>query len=219
MTSSIVVMNTTYEIAVPIYLDENLSYGVPSASTFFEYADNKTASGSELASIGKCLPSEDYIWGFSSLMLFTFCMITLVVLLLMMTLHYDAYFNSMADRYKLETSPYRDVLDLAGELRSQYGEDEAEAMTATALDKAMQTNPATAGLETETLHRSRAAKWKQDKQYPRLPTWNELRRKSTVAGSSNTDAEQSLIAIGLDAQGSELEMAKMPAKVFSRRDS
>lgn len=219
LTSSIVIMNTTYQLDVPIALTQNLYDGGPSSSTYYGYGENKAADGDELASIGKCLPSEEYIWGFSSLMLFTFCMLTIAVSFLLMALHYDPYFNSMADRYKLEISPYRDVLDLAGEIRSHYGEAESKAMTATALDRAMQTNPATAGLETETLHRWRKARWKQSKQYPRLLTWNELRRKSTAVESSNTDAEQSLIAIGLDAQGSELEMAKLPAKVFTRRDS
>jgi len=187
--------------------------------TRFSWGDsNITAYGESLAAIGICLPSKDYVWGFSSLMLFTFCMLTIATLLLLAVLHYDAYFNSMADRYKLRISPYRDVLNLADELRAHYGEAEVASMPAMELDKAMQRDPATISLETATLHKTRVARWKQGKSRRRMPTWKSLRRESGAAErSSPTDAEESLMSIGRDVHVSDFEMGKLPAKAVTKQ--
>ena len=220
LNRTIVFRNTTFNIDKPIYLDDNTDdQGNPYSTTKFTWgSQNAYVYGDQLASIGVCLPSKDYVWGFSSLMLFTFCMLTITVLLLLIVLHYDAYFNSMADRYKLQVSPYRDVLDLAEELRSHYGESEVASMPARELDKAMQSNPATTRLETATLHKTRAARWRQSSSRPRIPTWGRLRRDySEVAESSRTDAEVSLMSIGLDAHGSGFEMGKLPAKAVTKQ--
>lgn len=133
MDSTIVFRNTTYHLDKSIHLQRNTdSAGDPHSGTVFSLDDkNVTYPGDSLAQIGICLPSKDYVWGFSSLMLFTFCMLTVVVLLLLVTLHYDVYCNSMADQYKMRISPYRDVLDLAEELRAHYGEAEVASMAAT----------------------------------------------------------------------------------------
>lgn len=217
--STIVIRNTTYNIMTPIRLSANTDLkGQAYSSTRFVWGDqNSTIRGEDLADLGICLPSKEYVWGFSSLMLFTFCMLTVAVLLLLIILHYDAYFNSMADRYKLQISPYRDVLDLAEELRSHYGETEVASMPARELDKAMQRNPATTGLETATLHKTRAARWRQSSRKPRVPTWRRLRRDSEVVGSSRSDAEASLMSIGLDTHGPDFEMGKLPAKEVTKQ--
>lgn len=221
MSSTIVIRNSTYHLDEPIDISSNLipgdDFGV---GTRFILGDGNDAYiGDSLAGFGTCLPSKDYVWGFSSLMLFTFCMLTVVVLLLLITLHYDAYCNSMADQYKLRISPYRDVLDLAEELRAHYGEAEVVSMAATELDKAMQKDPATITLETATLHKTRAARWRQGGNKPRLPTWKRLRGDSEVAGSCRTDAEESLMSIGLEAHGPDFEMGKMPAKVVTKEST
>ena len=219
LNSTIMIRNTTFNIIEPIYLDDNTDYqGNPDSTTKFTWGSQDAyISGKELAAIGVCLPSKDYVWGFSSLMLFTFCMLTIAILLLLIVLHYDAYFNSMADRYKLQISPYRDVLDLAEELRSHYGESEVASMPARELAKAMQSNPATTRLETATLHKTRAARWRQSSSRPRIPTWGRLRRGSEIAESSRTDAEVSLMSIGFDAHGSDFEMGKLPAKAVTKQ--
>ncbi|KAI7156218.1 hypothetical protein KC349_g6427 [Hortaea werneckii] len=233
------VRNTTYDLDIPIDLSTNFNYppspdepytsgGLISrlnqppdadSSTFFalEYGDTELYSGPEIAAEGKCLPSKDYVWGFSSLMLFTFCMLTILILLLLIVLHYDAYCNSMADRYKLQISAFRDVLDLAEELRAHYGETEAASMSAPELDKSMQTDPAMIGLETATLHKARAAGWKQGSLRLRVPKWAKRRRASGVAGSSASDAEEALMSIGLDKRESGFGLGKMPSKVVTRQ--
>lgn len=218
MNSTVVVRNATYNIDTTLTLYSNTDdQGEADRATRFVWGDqNSTAHGQDLADLGICLPSKEYVWGFSSLMLFTFCMLTVTVLLLLIILHYDAHFNSMADRYKLQISPYRDVLDLAEELRSHYGETEVASMPARELDKAMQRNPATTRLETATLHKTRAARWRQSSRKPRMPTWRRLRRDSEVVKSSRSDAEVSLMSIGLDAHGPDFEMGKVPAKAVTK---
>jgi hypothetical protein len=218
MNSTIVVRNTTYGLDAPLYLGSNHdSQGNIDINTLFALDTHSAPRvGSDLAERGICLPSKEYVWGFSSLMLFTFCMLSVAVLLLLIILHYDAYFNSMADRYKLQISPYRDVLNLAEELRAHYGEAEVVSMPARELDKAMQKDPATIGLETATLHKTRAARWKQSSEKPRMPTWKRLRRKPEAADSTRSDAEASLMSIGLDAHGPDFEMGKLPTKAVTK---
>ncbi|RMZ07715.1 hypothetical protein D0860_04983 [Hortaea werneckii] len=243
MNSVIHVRNTTYDLDPPVDLITNSVYPLypdnhesdtfdgltarlrlppdPDSSTLFAMKDGDTAlySGSELAAEGKCLPSKDYVWGFSSLMLFTFCMLTILILLLLIVLHYDAYCNSMADRYKLRISAFRDVLDLAEELRAHYGEAEVASMSAPELDTAMQTDPAMSGLETATLRNPRAARWKQGSLRLRLPKWGKGRKASGVAGSSTSDAEESLMSIGLDKHESGFGLGNMPSKAVTRQST
>lgn len=221
--SSILVGNKTYDLNTTLSILTNTykysSFSGLATSNMFAIGRD-ILSSSDIAEIGKCLPSNGYTWGFSSLMLFTFCMLTIVIGMFLIALHIDAYCNSSADRYKLYISPYRDVLDLAAELRAHYGATEAENMPAKALDEAMREDPAVAGLDTELLHARRMAKWwQQSNGSSRVPTWYNLRKRSTAVRSDPVDAEESLMSIGVDAQGAEIEMGKVPAKAVTRGSS
>jgi hypothetical protein len=214
-SSTIAIGSTNYTLDSPLAISlVNPANGV--APTIFAY-QNTTMPGGEVESNGKCLPTSGYIWGFSSLMLFTFCMITIVVAILLIILHYDAYCNSYADRYKLYVSPYRDVLDLAQELRSHFGAAEVASMPARELDEAMQNDPATTGLETVALHPPRALRWRQspDSKWPFAA--RDVGPRPGTIDRRGTEAEESLMFIGLDAQNSELEMGKMPAKAVTKQ--
>ncbi|RMY67001.1 hypothetical protein D0862_15132 [Hortaea werneckii] len=223
MNSAIHVRNTTYDLDTPVVVTSNFyPSSLPDSSTYFALNDGDTVlySGPELARQGKCLPSKDYVWGFSSLMLFTFCMLTILILLLLIVLHYDAYCNSMADRYKLRISAIRDVLDLAEELRAHYGEAEVASMSAPELDKSMQTDPAMIGLETATLHTPRrAVRWKQCNLRLRVPKWGKRRKASGMAGSSTSDAEEALMSIGLEKRESGFGPGKMSVKAVTTQSS
>ncbi|KAI7202734.1 hypothetical protein KC316_g1783 [Hortaea werneckii] len=237
MNSAIHVRNKTYDLNTFVAFMPNINNHeshifrdlvsrikyplVPDSSTLFALKEGDTVlySGPELAAKGNCLPSKDYVWGFSSLMLFTFCMLTILILLLLIVLHYDAYCNSMADQYKLRISAFRDVLDLAEELRAHYGEAEVASMSAPELDNSMQTDPAMIGLETASLHKARAARWKQGSLRLRVPKWAKRRRASGVAGSSTSDAEEALTSIGLDKRESGFGLGKMPVKAVTTQSS
>ncbi|KAI7485345.1 hypothetical protein KC367_g5490 [Hortaea werneckii] len=233
MDSAIHVRNTTYDLDTPIGFMPNFIWDVfggqrsvlyphdPDSSSFFALKEGDTVlyRGSELARKGKCLPSKDYVWGFSSLMLFTFCVLTILILLLLTALHYDAYCNSMADRYKLRISAFRDVLDLAEELRAHYSEADVASMSAPELDQSMQTDPAMIGLETATLRNPRAARWKQGSLRLRVLTWAKWGKASGGTGSSTSDAEESLMSIGLDKHGSDFGLGNMPSKAVTRQST
>jgi hypothetical protein len=223
--SMIVIGNITYNMNVSrLDLSQNSlpregDDGIAGIKLRLAY-NNESFRAIEVMEHGKCLPGDDYdyIWGFSSLMLFWFCMLTIIVALILITLHYDAYLNSAADRYKLSISPYRDLLDLAEELRAHYGATETADMPAKELDKAMRKDPVATGLETETLHRSRRARWKQAKASKKSFSRNDARKRSKVVGNqSAADAEESLMSMGFDAHlHSDMEMAKLPARAASR---
>jgi hypothetical protein len=139
ISSTIMIGGTNYTLDTPL---EIISQNPETNGTprIFSY-QNITMSGEYVESKGKCLPTNGYIWGFSSLMLFTFCMITIIVAILLIVLHYDAYCHSHADRYKLYVSSYRDVLDLAQVLRAHFGATEVASMPSKELDEAMQNDP------------------------------------------------------------------------------
>jgi hypothetical protein len=184
-------------------------------ATYYAYG-NTSFELNEVTARGICLPTNEYVWGFSSLMLFTFCMLTIVIATMLMVLHYDAFCNSAADRYRLYVSPYRDVLDLADEMRTHYGSTEVASMSAQALDKAMRQNPATVGLETASLNAPRLSqkKWTYGRQW--LPIWRGRRSRTQMAGSQEVDPEESLMTIGLDTRTHGMETGKLPATALSR---
>jgi hypothetical protein len=215
INSTIMIGGTNYTLETPLGI-RLVNSEVGSTATTFAYQNN-TMSGWEVQSKGKCLPTNGYIWGFSSLMLFTFCMITVVVAILLIILHYDAFCYGYADRYKLYVSPYRDVLDLAQELRAHFGAAEVASMPARELDEAMQNDPATTGLETVALHPPRALRWRQspDSKWPFAA--RDVGPRPGTIDRRGTEAEESLMSIGLDAQSSELEMGKMPAKAVTKQ--
>lgn len=64
-----------------------------------------------------------YFWGFSSLLLLTFCCYTLVFAATLVVLQGDVYWNSQASLDGRQHNIYSDVLFLASRLKSQFGSD------------------------------------------------------------------------------------------------
>jgi len=154
----------------------------PGRVGYFSNGD-ETFDVDDVRTYSKCMPADTYKWGFSSLMLFTFCIVTIFVGLLVLNLHYDALCFGTADQYKLKISAYRDVLDLATELRTHFGATHAERMSGPVLEKEMRQRPARASLDTTEL---RDAKVKTLWSSSRLPTWDTIgRRASTTKGAED----------------------------------
>jgi hypothetical protein len=70
---------------------------------------------------GVCVADEAYSWGFSSLLLLTFCCYTIAFALALIILETDVYWNSRHDRDHQSHSIYTDVLYLAEELKNTFG--------------------------------------------------------------------------------------------------
>lgn len=97
---------------------------------------NTTMSGEWIQETGhsSCLPSNTYQWGFSSLMLFCFCIATTVFVCVVVALRRNNERHSRASQYKQHFSLYRDVLDLASELHT-LGDEDIEEMSANEIEK------------------------------------------------------------------------------------
>lgn len=70
---------------------------------------------------GRCIAQDAYSWGFSFLILLTFCSYTILFALALILLQTDVYWNSIYDRYHQPHSIYTDVLYLAEELKAIFG--------------------------------------------------------------------------------------------------
>jgi len=143
---------------------------VPDPYSYFSSGNDDALTYREVLYYSKCMPADSYKWGFSSLMLFTFCAASIFVGFLVMVLHYDALYNSTADQYELEISAYRDVLDLASELRAHFGAAQVESMSGSELEKEMNHRPARASLDTTEL---REAEFKASRSATWLTNWSQ----------------------------------------------
>lgn len=83
-----------------------------------------------------CQPAKTYQWGFSALMLFSFSILTIVYGLVMMQLNLYIWRRTSINKRNLHFSVYRDILDLAAEIKAELG-DGAETLPAKDLDKCM----------------------------------------------------------------------------------
>jgi hypothetical protein len=103
------------------------------ASTSFQFADshseqrvvywsNGTVVSEDIVKkTGTCISDKAYAWGFSSLILLTFCSYTIAFAIALILLQTDVYWNSRYDRKHQAYSIYTDVLYLAEELKATFG--------------------------------------------------------------------------------------------------
>lgn len=77
---------------------------------------------------GRCVSEDQYQWGFSSLLLLTFCIFTIRFACALIVLQTDVYWNSRHDRVFQSHSLYADILYLAGELKTRFPSGNGESM-------------------------------------------------------------------------------------------
>ncbi|KAK5133342.1 hypothetical protein LTR08_007776 [Meristemomyces frigidus] len=123
-----------------------------------------------------CIPSNDYQWGFSLLMLFAFCIYTAVFACVLGALHWDYEWHSRASRYEHHNSVYRDALDLSSELRTQSGHYDVEGMSAKDIDDYVKQHKGAVRLDVDQLPLSRSEQ-RQNRRRKRKRS-----RKSSAAG-------------------------------------
>jgi hypothetical protein len=88
------------------------------------YMHNETVLDEALIKItGRCIAEDAYAWGFSSLLLLTFCCYTILFAVSLILLQSDIYWNSRHDRKHQLHSVYTDLLYLAEELKAAFGHD------------------------------------------------------------------------------------------------
>lgn len=160
-TSNITLGNQTYSLPAPpldsrpqgqLYLDEN-----------GKILDQRWLHTSEVSS---CQTTETYQWGFSSLLLFTFCMSTIVFLSVLMAINIDIWLNSQVNRMKQTFSLHRDILDYANEIRAELG-GKVDDMPPKDLDSSMDVLGAEASASAYEYPPSRAQVYRKE-HTPRL---------------------------------------------------
>jgi hypothetical protein len=79
-----------------------------------------------------CRATKVYQWGFSSLLLFLFAIATIISSIILLALNAFVWKQTRTKMLSVDFSIYRDILDLAGEIKAELG-NAAEDLSATAL--------------------------------------------------------------------------------------
>lgn len=111
---------------------------------------------------GRCVAEDAaYSWGFSSLLLLTFCIYTILFASTLILLQTDVYWNSRADHNHQSHSLYTDLLYLAEELKSAYGSAlKDELNSPKALSRKVDEGKQGSRLEVSELPHSRGQMWR-----------------------------------------------------------
>ena len=109
---------------------------------------------SQVEGLVRCIPSAHYEWGFSFLMLFTFFFLTVIFLVILGVLRYKVHWHSRVDVLRPEMSTYRDILDMAQDLRRSIGQ-EAEVMSCAEIREAVKEKDSGVTLDVSALPLSR----------------------------------------------------------------
>lgn len=120
-SSTILVGNTTYTLS-PQPLNVAVSLGGTNYALEFRSYGDQALPTTYLEEHTTCEPTARYHWGFSSELLFTFCIVSMLFAMIMLLLDAQAYWHGRADRQDVSANVYRDALDLSMELRAQHGE-------------------------------------------------------------------------------------------------
>jgi hypothetical protein len=115
--------NKTFQLDLPGHATTTRTgeYGSP----FPRFANDHTAVDEvAVVATGRCISLKAYSWGFSSLLLFTFCCATIFFAAILLTLEFDIYWHGRSTACESH-SIYKDVLFLADELRARFGDNVA----------------------------------------------------------------------------------------------
>ncbi|KAK4901333.1 hypothetical protein LTR27_001891 [Elasticomyces elasticus] len=99
----------------------------------------------------KCLPTADYEWGFSSLLLFVFCVASILFFLVLQSMAWLVYDRSRSDRLRHPINVYQDAFDIVQELKDAYGGD----LDAAGIKKKVRKEGTIVSLDLEGLPESR----------------------------------------------------------------
>lgn len=137
------------------------TWALPKSSSKIYMHNGVGLSDTTVKATGRCIAEDAYSWGFSSLLLLTFCSYTAIFALTLILLQTDVFFNSRCDRNHQSHSLYTDVLYLAEELKNTFGHNVKDHMQAPE-DFSRQVERRKEGLhlEVDKLPLSRWREWK-----------------------------------------------------------
>lgn len=137
-TSSMAVSNSTYHINATKVEVRQISSNDYDKDTslprnYMDSASGQAFNCTSLQSVTVCQPGKTYQWGFSSLLLFIFSIFTAVYGMVVLRLNLGIWWHTSIHKQTLHFSIYRDILDLATEIKAELG-NAAEDMSAEQLD-------------------------------------------------------------------------------------
>lgn len=149
---------------------------------------------------GCCISEDAYQWGFSSLLLLTFCCATIGFAIVLILLQTDVYWNSRSDRYHQSHSLYADVLYLARELKVAFGRDPKDnTPSPEALRKQVERQKRGLGLDVDELPMSRWQERKLSRAAKAAERKGERAMESTGSLTLEPSAESVKLHKGLDS--------------------
>ncbi|KAK3628329.1 hypothetical protein LTR56_017528 [Elasticomyces elasticus] len=83
-------------------------------------------SNASIARTAVCQPSTQYQWGFSTVLLFLFCCMTIVFAATLLALEVGVWLHSRSNLYQQRRSGYRDAVYVVQALKDEFGEDLVE---------------------------------------------------------------------------------------------
>lgn len=185
-------------------------------------SDDEEVDEGEIKRTSRCVAEDEYSysWGFSSLILLTFCSYTILFALLLILLQTDVYWNSRHDRNPQSHSIYADMLHLAEEMKAIFGGNVRDHIQSPKkFDKQFKRYKQGLRLEVDDLPLSRWQEWKQSRsrRVRKRGTWwtrkardntagltLELEPRSTIEPAGSSD-HLSAADIGRSAGGSAYE--------------
>ena len=121
---------------------------------YFYSIGSRALKTSYITSTGQCEPSKTYVWGFSFPMLFTVCILTMLFFGALGFVYLDTYNNGEADQFERPVSIYRDILDLAHDIKQVLGND-GDTLSTKELERKFGEDTTRIRLETDSLIPSR----------------------------------------------------------------
>lgn len=188
------------------------------------YTNNGTGyNETGIRDTGRCIAEDEYSWGFSFLLLFTFCILTICFALSLIMLQTDVYWNSRCDRDHQYYSIYTDALYLAGKLESRFGSmTGGEAPPPETLEKLVEGSKEGLKLEVTSLPLSR---W-EEKQQSRRKRSTNLPARRGISGlfswlycSSSAQGNDELERLETAEHASELEERSTPRTKADNHES
>lgn len=113
--------------------------------------ENTALNLHDIQKSGVCQQSQRYIWGFSSILLFVFCVLTLVFATVLAALHYEPFWTTLESQTQYEFNIYRDAVDFACALESQALGGILRNMPARNLKKRLESTKSNITIQTSEL--------------------------------------------------------------------
>jgi hypothetical protein len=141
----------------------------------------------EVRNTSVCIASDQYSWGFSSMLLLTFCIYTLLFSAALILLQAEVYWYSRSDRLDLSSSIYTDILFLADAIQTRFGHGIWD-IPVKELDKQVRDHRGGISVDVDKLPCSRMEMRTRRKKMTRRTEDGKTQRLATMDHVSESDA-------------------------------